>query len=625
MTGQAARVDFRLSLFRVTALTGVVVLAASAWFSSPLLGFWESFIVYGAFGALDLSPVFRIHQTANLAGQGYALLEAARPLADLFGWSLGAVRLPAVLLGWAALVAFWTVARRWFGAWPALGATLLLALNPVFFVYQHELLVTIVTFLGLLLALERLQVLTRSWRSVSGWAGLGLVYAFLVLHYGPGRIQGTAIIGAAIGLGAWEAWRRGGLAAFVRSLARGLALFFAAFLGALLLLDPDNFHLMAPGSMLFPAGSEYTLDSGDILQTILRNLRVEVESLFRLGDGYHSGSCYDLMTELRYPLTPLILLPFLAAGMAVAAVAALRPPTARRGGDRPWLMLHGLFVLFAGPPLLSHLYPAQDDPTALMTTLSDYRLFNILIPLHLYAAAALRAALAVRQAAVVPVVAVAVLAAVGVEGGQLRAEHRRFTAAVERVATDPALAALPDGEAMLAFRNDRFPRGHMIRHYEHFNQHAQYLRVIGRVRAALPPLTATDAVIVPVDIRELSQAPFVPWGLGLSYLQARNYHVLFLALYAADLGLDAGFVQLPKVKRLSGYWGARERIYSAELALDGDGRPVYREAADGPPVLRRAGRAAPRIVFTLTPEERRAARTLLEAAGFQVRELPAAR
>ncbi|HCL70531.1 MAG TPA: hypothetical protein DIC65_05785, partial [Actinobacteria bacterium] len=125
------------------ALLAVVIAGSSLIPGSMLLGEWESFTVYTTFGTADSSLSLTIAPRGNIGGQGYALLEVSRFLTEHLGVhpSLESIRLPVILCAAISLFLLFIIARRWFGPWPALMATALLAVNPTFSQYQHEMII----------------------------------------------------------------------------------------------------------------------------------------------------------------------------------------------------------------------------------------------------------------------------------------------------------------------------------------------------------------------------------------------------------------------------------------------------------------------------------------------------
>ena len=298
-----------------------------------LLGNWESLTFYHTFGAIEAPLSFLIAPRANIGGQGYAILEVARAIIQelRLPLNLAAFRIPAVALGIASLLLFFTICRRYFGAWPALGATALLAVNPVFFQMGHMMTVAVASGAALLFVIERLQALELRYWDTKAWLGLSAAMALVSLLYGPGRIFAVILVGLWLAKACWLLGRAAGGKDVLRGIARQAGYSVAAFLVLLALLDPRNLvAVLRFGSFLFPTNAE-TMEfvpnaagDGGLWRMLGINFRILLDSFLGWTGDYHSQYSSYVFSDFRFPLMhPLVAL-LAILGLAAALRRGLR-------------------------------------------------------------------------------------------------------------------------------------------------------------------------------------------------------------------------------------------------------------------------------------------------------------
>lgn len=590
-----------------------------------LLGQWESMSFYHAFGAVDAPLSFLIAPRANIGGQGYALLEMARPIITALDLplTLATFRIPAVFFGIASLLLFFTICRRYFGAWPALGATALLAGNQVFFQTEHMMTVLVISGAALLFLLERLQALEVRYWNVKAWIGASLAMVLVALHYGIVRIFAVMLIGLWLVKVYWLLRKTPGSASIQAGIAVLAGYSIAAFLFVLTVLDYRNLiSVVQFPKFLFPEHSEIAVlqySSGTdgvpgFLSALEINLRIFAESILGSTGDFHSPYATYVFADFRYPLLDWFVVPIATLGLIVA-LGNLRRRTAIFA--TPWGNILALLAVFSLPVLFSLVLVRNDVPFA---TLSVNRMYFCLIPLHMLVAALLAwlgasgLSRTVRYAA-----AFCVAAAFAVQIFNLIGEHARFEAQVF------AADWQKHGPESRVFWDDRAPnRDRQERYFiSHLQQHAQYAIVARQLAGKLRerhdrPAGENIRRIVFVDVNRFSEAPTAP--AQLHYIVHRNFHAIFLALYAGQEGAKLNPVVMvdparrpisPNLMAGLAYMG-KPREYSALMDLDQSGRLSYRNAAGiVPVVVNLAGKSAYDILVT-TPEEEAGARSLLE-------------
>ena len=583
-----------------------------------LWGEWESFTVYSTFGDADASLSLAIAPRGNIGGQGYAVLELSRFLAEHLGLhpTLETLRIPVVISGAIALVFFFIIASRWFGKWPALIATALLAVNPVFSQYQHELIIAGPSLMAFLIALERLQATSARPRSWLRWLTLGAALALVLLLYGPGRVLVSAVLAlwfiknlVAALRGRYEL---GAVGLLLRTLST------AATTAALLLIGSlTNARFFGP-SILFPRNSENFLVSGSSrshLETLVENLRIEVESLVLGGGSFHSNFLEATMIQGRYPIIPLVIVPIYLAGFVLCAMGLWRAQARLQSPFAAVLALAGLTTI----PMLTSTTQLLQPGSALgnyvvqsaqwTSTLVNYRLSYFLIPAYLGVALAAKRTLdaggAVRVITGVVVVALTL-------GGAWSLVHGRAVFAERVNSMDPSLTG---SEGTAQWLTGYSLKDRAIFWGSHFQQHGQYRAWATAAAETVPvELAPSTTWVVPTSISCFPEAPLRTLSLDNAN---RNYHAVLLATYLSDVLPDAkvGFVHVPPLGGGEESIGEKLGRYSALLEQKAPREYDYAEFDGAGATIRGLSGSTPNVIITTTPTEQALATEILQGQG----------
>lgn len=513
------------------ALAGLMLLClASGLFNHPpLLGFWESSTVFYTFAPAHLDLNVQIHPRANIGGYGYAALELARSLAALCGFNLWTLRLIPVVCGWLSLWLFFRFVKRWYGPEPAVLGTSLLALNPVFLIYQHQYMIAIVTFACVMLCLERFQSFDEEKTGSDAALAFGAACALTSIHYAMGRLMAMAIAGfwflRRVEPGPpslkWTA-----LGTAERRRAAYLAL--ASFAFTLTALDYKNIFLLFNRRFISPDWSEHAHGASEGLGVIAYNYRFVVQAFTGSGDllGRYAT---DLIVDVPYRLVSLPILALLVLGLALSI---------RRLRERRELFTLYLFGLNVCLPMLSQLSPSGRG-----TTLSTYRMYLALIPIYILVALAARwlidnsKPLGKRARAALLVAAAALLAH---QAYRCRTEAMRFRDYLSRFdcALDVPTARSEERRSLCVSPDE--PQRLYTHELQGHDWQLLYRRLAERIRermsAAPPPEGGITLIDAPVW--RFSPAPYN------THLMRHNYHQLMLALYLNELGVDTAYIEV---------------------------------------------------------------------------------
>lgn len=576
-----------------------VVIAVSVLLPAPaLLGDWESSTVFSTFGVRENSLSLAVAPRGNIGGSGYALLEMSRSLLTQFGLhpSLFTMRIPAMLFGATALIFFFVIARRWFGPWPALGATALLAVNPIFSQYQHELIIAGPSLMAFLVFFERLQALALHRERWRNWLTLSLALVLVFLLYGPGRILAVILFVAWMAMRLTRSWLDRDRAG-VRRLLLQASVSAMTVAAVLVAAAPSNIRFLSP-RLLFPKNSENFLVSDSVIspiQTLFLNARITIESLILGGGPNHSDFLEATISQGRFPLMPLLVVPVYLAGFGLCA---LQLKNVKQRLSSPFTAILVLAALTTVPMLTSSVFTAADGTgTAWVSSLSDFRLSYFLIPAYL-AVAVVISWLVVRGPRVRVAVAAIMIALMG--GGVWAIIDSRSEFAHRLSTIDPSLVGDPGSAQWIV--GDR-QLGYAISSTSHLQQHAQYYRwAVDAARDISDTRVAGEVLVVSTSIACFPEAPLRTQSLDFYDV---NYHVLFLATYLNEHmpGLTVGFAFLPPLGEVLKTLVEKEGLYSANLIEIAPGIFDYESIDPVGSRITSLNGAAPDVVVTTTPKE----------------------
>lgn len=577
---------------------------------SQLLGEWESLSVFTIYGSQSYDLVFGITRDANIGGQGYPLLEIGRPLIEHLHlpYTLDFIRLPVRLLGAVGLVFFYIIGRRWFGVWPAIAATALLAVNPIYHQYQNELIIAGPSLVAFIIFLERIQYVTKFPKRWWAWLSLAALWALLLTMYGPSRIFSAIIVIVWLGWAAIRTIQRQFPLSRAQLLARASALIISTLV-LLVIASPRNLGILGP-HLFFPGSSETTFvvgSVGDLWLVLRTNGQIIAESLLTGGGSFHSSFVEATLIQGRYPIIPLILVPFMVVGLILSLVASWRQ---RHHPANKFVAIILLAALTALPMLTASIFgsPFGPDPT-----LVNHRLVYFLVPAYLAISVLIAASFRFGRswAVLAGVVAVAIFAqgVTAIISGHANFEHR----AAE---TNPALTGTA---GQLQWLDGYSLKGKGVPQGSHFQQHEQYDRWATEVSTAVSMNHSNQVLIVPTGIDCLPEAPLETHTL--SELNGKNYTPVFLSLYLASHlgGAKTAYVNVPPKDLAQGYVMFESGLFPGPIMLGPDGTYEYKAAEPAGAKLMEFGSGDLSVVVTTTKLELETALTLLKVAGKNYR------
>ena len=367
-------------------LTFFFIIGISLIPSTSILGIWESYTFYYNFAALEVPFDFRIPFRSNQSNPAVFSLGATRIIHDFFEIfpSLKSYRMLSAIYGIITLFLFFIISKRWFGFIPALIATALLSINPLFQMQQHTMTQVMVSALVFLLLIERLQNLEFNYTSNIAWLSLGISFTLLIFHYVP------VIIFSLIFLLFWflkfflltKSYPNGYL--FIKKISNKFFLALTFFFLLTVTLNWKNlFSLIQFYNIILPVDAElifnpmYSSISADFFTSIKINSHLLFESLIGYGNAYHGNTPSYLRVDVRYPILNPILFIFFITGVIIS-VRNLKKKNLLF--SMPYLSSLILFLVCLIPLFTSSVFIYEEVN---QVNLNQYRTFYLLFPSYL--------------------------------------------------------------------------------------------------------------------------------------------------------------------------------------------------------------------------------------------------
>lgn len=603
-------VKCRPCTFPIVLIVSVTVLAvaffALVWHRFvPILGIWEYFHFFYAFGAVDPEVSFVISPRANIGGMGYPLLDIGILLTDLFGLSLPGFRAISYVYAAVTYAAMIVVFSRWFGLLPALIGVTLTILSTGYLFFANQVLVALPTLMLCTLLIAACQRLDRLPGSPFNTFLIAGLCALLLIHYGMGRFFALGWL-----IYFFSARTMAAAITFARPILIGRYAFLQAKMAlailvmtavVLLLLNPRNIlMLLHPITIFFPSmGAEIALTPSELLPTMFHNAALIGEMLFPFVSLSTDGTADNFLAGHRGHLLNYWHAPFLILG----AVVSLRR-TFRRADNTSWpyLSLHAIAALSFGLALFSAHYGD-------IWTISPYRIF-------------------------VGYIAIAGYMTVGVLWIYERTQHlaQHLAAGIGAVAITVSAVSLTGESAAILARTENLASidgatGRFTPYpetYPYGVHETSYLQARYRHLAELlaKRLTCRDGASMLTMIR-VDPAILLDKGTypGLHYIDKFNDLSPLLALYLSDVGINAGYI-IVHTKGARGYvdrghgYGGKPRVFSGPITWQ-NGKIEYR--TPGPVSYNLQGGdtgSGPLVIVTFSDTEVASVREIAAAQGW---------
>jgi hypothetical protein len=335
----------------------------------PILGLWESQIAFHTFAPQDIWLNTVIHPRANIAGYEYSALDLSRFVSSIFGLSFFSLRLIPILCGLMSLFFFYKIIRRWGSETVCALVTALLAVNPMFMVFQHQLIIEIVDFFCILGVIYFYLEAELKDKAVIYF---GIMSALTAIFYHAGRYIMLAFVAAWIIQNIDHKTVKDSLIKFLPKLKK----FSISFILTLMILNPANIIRFFNIKFLIPeegssGSNEFAMGFSDFVNNLYVNIPLLFHSFLGTSPFYGLHST-DVVLSIPYRLItgPLLILAFIGIVVTIYERKQLKI-----------ILLLLLLTFFI--PALSQVWPH------LWTSLSPYRQFFGLIPIYIVIAFAI--------------------------------------------------------------------------------------------------------------------------------------------------------------------------------------------------------------------------------------------
>jgi hypothetical protein len=514
-----------------------------AFFPYPkILGLWETQITFHAFAPESAWLNNIIHPRANIAGYEYAPLHLVRSISSILGLSFFTVRLLPIIYGLLALLFFYRILKNWCSEFTSLLVTGLLATNPLFIVFQHQLIIVIAE---LLCILGCFYFFLEAQIKLKSAIYFGFMCAITATLYHTGRYFLIALVGLWIVKNVQIKDIKNSIIRFFPAFKR----FSLGFVFTLFILNPANILRFFSYKFLIPeeggaAANEFAMGFGDLIANLNVNVPITLHS-FLGSNSFYGKFSSDVVFGVPYQLINWPLLILLIVGLATIIF------------DRQKLELIALLCfLFLCVPAISQTWPH------IWTSLSPYRQFYALIPIFLVIAFAINWLVDRLQNDIwISILYFLVVGMVGFQTYSYINETYRFNKLVQKTKCqfdkeNKYVCSLTDQRYLTGKKIERAQFEHHGHYYSPFMNGYHFLE-----NYALPYKAYVNKIVEKMEMRPFGEEPIVIYAPANHFQQEQghsseyNYHQQILALYLEESGIDVNyFVPYPGSKQTSA-WG----------------------------------------------------------------------
>ena len=359
--------------FRSIYLWAVVILT-SFLPNSPLLGSWESLTYFSTFAVKNASFDLFYPPRANIGGQGYWPLDLSRTFIEAFDlpFNIFWIRLPSIALGIISLYIFFKICNRFINEWLSFTNTCLLASNPTFHYFQHSMTINMASFCFLLLLIYRILILIKNHEYSRNYLFVGISFALCMSTYGPAKIFAFLLaIYYIASKSIYKSWTK-------------KRLVYLSLPTIFLLLNQQYWKYENLKNLYLSKDAEIILNQSDnqYVSAVILNFKILIETLFLNGGDNHSNNQYSLLIADRYPIINSFWMTLLLL-IGILMITLYHVKKMKQYSTLIELVIvTGILALLA--VILSASYePLPNSQSSQLSTVSNFRMFYLLIPVHL--------------------------------------------------------------------------------------------------------------------------------------------------------------------------------------------------------------------------------------------------
>ena len=592
-------------------LTFFFIICISLIPSTSILGIWESYTFYYNFAALEAPFDFRIPFRSNQSNPAVFSLGATRIIHDFFEIfpSLKSYRMLSSIYGIITLFLFFIISKRWFGFIPALIATALLSINPLFQMQQHTMTQVMVSALVFLLLIERLQNLEFNYTSNIAWLSLGISFTLLIFHYVP------VIIFSLIFILFWllkfflltKSYPNGYL--FIKKISNKF--FFALtffFLLTVILNWKNLFSLIQFYNIILPTDAEvlfnpmYSSISADIFTSIKINSHLLLESLTGFGNAYHGNTPSYLRVDVRYPILNPILFIFFIAGVIISARNLKKKNLLF---SMPYLSSLILFLVCLIPLFTSSVFIYDE---ANQVNLNQYRTFYLLFPSYLLATVSFKFIFdrVQKKYKLNFFIFLGFFLFVSLGVKNIIDENYKFNNKLNLI--DHRLSGL---EALNLWSDNTMHTNKKFKMHtnvtvDHMQLHSHYYNIAKKVHENLKINQNNNFYILNLNLDKFQKIKRFRY-------KKLNYNPIFFSLYLNNFGIKSAWIQIIDENEPKHVLGKTYMPYKFSATLVKENEKVqYKDTSRLKAYLRHVGSKIPHIIITTTEEELNFAKNFFE-------------
>lgn len=366
------------------ALTFLVIAAVTIGSINypPLISLWENSVIYNNFRP-DIKPpiVLAIQKggdSVGFHGIGYTGLIISRYVSDIFGHSLSIVRFPSVLYGLLSLLLFYVITKRWFGWKTAALSAALLMTNINFIIFEHTLMVQMLTLMLIFFFIERYQNLNAQ-MNLPAAIWLGFACSLLSMQNIAGRVYMLAVLLLFILEVDWTKLRtqREELTKQILSRLKLLGITVGSMAALLFLFFPLNLKYLFNKEFIFSSLGEYSTSVIGMIMAAAHNALYFAR--YFMAGALSLNTPLDVMLTVPYPIENIFVIILFVAGTILCLPQLNKKPVR--------FLYYSILVFFAAS-LTSATYPGLTG--VLSTTFGITRVIYLIPFIILFAVLGLK-------------------------------------------------------------------------------------------------------------------------------------------------------------------------------------------------------------------------------------------
>lgn len=548
--------------------------------SPKLLAYWESLYYFHAYGSLDNYLNFQISPRANIADTGHGFIDLSRSLLDFFNadYTLQNSRILSNIYALFFLIVFFFIVKKNSNCFIALIGTFFLSSSSFYIFYSNTMPILFLSILGLSILILSLIYIEKELDSKFGWFLFILGLIIISLHYGVGRIIGLLIIiNFFLKIIFLNYKNKKKLKFTLKKISKNFIFSLIIFIFILGILNLKNlYYILNLKNFFLPENAEgffmplYKDYSSNILITLKVNLGIIFNSISGniFNNENFNESYQSLLLNYRHPIGNIGLFISILAGLIIFFYKVIILKNFKLQIANSFIILIIVISILS----LSLVFNENNSfYTKNYSSLSDFRIFFLILPLHLILSDVLNYLLVDKKKFIQSIVVFFIFGFIF--NNYLNAYNQNYKIKKE-IREKTYETNFSQFENNFSSKKKNIHQDYSL----YLRQHLKYLTLSNKIKEVCNQLGKEKICLIQIDSQSINENLIVT--KGLPYLNNYNYHSVYLNLYLNNLGLLNNWVQVVYEgdnNQLLGLSFGINRLFSAKTYLNKDGKLDFKK------------------------------------------------